>query len=62
MEDKIMLWRRITRALKDIYDPKKDVVNKNTPNHVLSTTDLVIDTVDCESKPNPGGQGKALPA
>ena len=37
MEDKIMLWRRITRALKDIYDPKKDVVNENTPNHVPST-------------------------
>ena len=36
--------------------------NKNTPTHVLSTTDLVIDTVDCESTPNPEGQGEALPA
>ena len=61
-EDKIVLWRKITRALKDIYDPKKDVVNENTPNHIPSTTDLIIDTVDCESTPNPEGQGEALPA
>ena len=61
-EDKIVLWRKITRALKDIYDNNKDVVNKNTPNRVLSTDNLEIDTVDCESTPNPKGQGKALPA
>ena len=26
-EDKIVLWRKITRALKDTYEPKKKVVN-----------------------------------
>ena len=61
-EDKIVLWRRITRALKDIYENNKDVVNKDTPNRVLSTDNLEIDTVDCESTPNPEGQGEALPA
>ena len=61
-EDKIVLWRKITRALKDIYDNNKDVVNKNTPNQVISTDNLEIDTVDCESTPNPEGQGEALPA
>ena len=52
-EDKIVLWRKITRALKDIYDNNKDVVNKNTFNRVLSTDNLEIDTVDCESTLNP---------
>ena len=27
-EDKIVLWRKITRALKDLYEPKSSV-NKN---------------------------------
>ena len=61
-EDKIVLWRKITRALKDIYDPKKDVVNKYIPNQTLNTTDLIANTIDCESTPNPEGQGEALPA
>ena len=47
MEDKIVPWRRITRALKDIYENNKDAVNKDTPNQVLSTDNLEIDTVDC---------------
>ena len=60
--NKIVLWRRITRALKDIYENNKDVVNKDTPNRVLSTDNLEIDTVDCESTPNPEGQSEVLPA
>ena len=31
-DDKIVLCRRITRALKDIYENNKHVVNKDTPN------------------------------
>ena len=42
-EDKILLWRRITRVLKDIYENNKDVINKDTPNRVLSTDNLEID-------------------
>ena len=52
-EDKIVLWRRITRALKNIYDNNKDFVSKDN---------LETSTVDCESTPNPEGQGEALPA
>ena len=52
-EDKIVVWRRITRALKDIYDNNKDFVSKDN---------LETSTVDCESTPNPEGQGEALPA
>ena len=37
-EDKIVLWRKITRALKDIYELKKNVVNENIPNQMISTT------------------------
>ena len=56
-EDKIVLLRNITRALKDIY-----VVNTNIPNQILSTTDLIADTLDREKTPNPEGQREALPA
>ena len=53
-KDKIVLWRRITRALKDVYENNKDVVNMDTPNRVLSTDNLKIDTVDCgQWKPAP---------
>ena len=63
MEDKIVLWRRITRALKDIYENNKDVVNKDTPNRILtSTNNLEIDTVHCKSTPNPEGKSEVLPA
>ena len=52
-EEKIVVWRRITRALKDIYDNNNDFVSKYN---------LETSTVDCESTPNPEGQGEALPA
>ena len=51
----IVLWRKITRALKDIYEPKKMYVNKNIPDQILRTTDLIANTMDCESTPNPEG-------
>ena len=56
------MWRRITRALKDIYENNVDFVNKDTQNIVPSTGNLETSTVDCESTPNPEGQGEALPA
>ena len=55
------MWRRITRALKDIYENNVDFVNKDTQNVVPSTGNLETSTVDCESTPNPEGQGEALP-
>ena len=61
-EDKIVLWRKITRALKDIYEPKKKVVNKNIPNKIDSNIKLNTGTIDCESTLNPEGQGEALTA
>ena len=61
-EDKIVVWRRITRALKDIYENNVDFVNKDTQNIVPSTGNLETSTEDCESTPNPEGQGEALPA
>ena len=61
-EDKIVVWRRITRALKDIYEHNKDFVIKDTQNIVPSTGNLETSTVDCESTPYPEGQGEALPA
>ena len=39
--------------LKDIYDNNNDFVSKEN---------LETSTVDCESTPNPEGQGEALPA
>ena len=33
--DKIVVWRRITRALKDIYENDMDVVNKDTQTEYL---------------------------
>ena len=61
-EDKIVLCWKITRALKDIYENNKDVVNKDTLDRVLSTNNLEIDRVDWESIPNPEGQIEVLPA
>ena len=52
---------RITRVLKDIYEKNKDV-NIDTKKRVLSTDNLEIDTVDCESTSNSAGQGETLPA
>ena len=53
------MWRRITRALKDIYENNMDVVNKDKQNRVPSTGNLESSTVDCESTPNLEGQGEA---
>ena len=60
-EDKIVLWRKITRALKDIYEPKS-IVNKNKKNKTDKTVNQNKDTKDCENTPNPDGQGEVLPA
>ena len=61
-EDKIVVWRRITRALKDIYVHNKDFVIKDTQNIIPSTGSIETSTVDCESTPNLEEQGEALPA
>ena len=60
--DNIVLWRKITRALKDIYKDNKDVVIKDTQIIVPSIGNVERSTVDCESTPNLEGQGEALPA
>ena len=60
-DDKIVLWRKITRALKDIYEPKKDV-NKLISNSIDKTINPNKGTKDCGSTPNPAGQGDAPPA
>ena len=54
------MWGK--KALKDIYEPKKKVVNKNIQNKIDSTIEINADTIDCESTLNPEGQGEALPA
>ena len=59
-EVKIVMWGK--KALKDIYEPKKKVVNKNIQNKIDSTIEINADTIDCESTLNPEGQGEALPA
>ena len=37
---------KITRHLKDIYEPKKKVVNKSIPNQIVSTINLNTDTIE----------------
>ena len=49
-------------SFKNIYEPKKKVVNKNIWNSIDSTVKMNAGTKDCESTPNPEGQGEALPA
>ena len=44
-EDKIVVWRRITRALKDIYEHNKDFVIKDTQNIVHSTGNVETSTL-----------------
>ena len=55
-EDKIVVWKRITRALKDIYVHNKDFVIKDTTNILQSMGNLETGTVDCESTPNLEGK------
>ena len=59
-EDKIVLWRKITRALKEIYEPT-NIVDKTVINIMDKTINPNKDTNDCLSTPNPKGQGEALP-
>ena len=58
-DNKIVLWRKIISDLKEIYEPKSNVINKKinkqTVNHTLGTK-------DCLNTPNPDGQGEVLPA
>ena len=60
-EDKIVLWRKITRNLKEIWEPKTNV-NKLVVDIIDKTINPNKDTKDCESTLNPARQGKALPA
>ena len=59
-KEKIVLWRRITRTLNDLYVNDKDIVNNDTQNTLPSSGNVVTDTVRCESKLNPEGLGEAL--
>ena len=59
-EDKIVLWRKINRALKEIYEPKNNV-NKTVIDIIDKTINPNKDTKDFESTPNPEGKGEALP-
>ena len=61
-QDKIVLWRKITRTLKEIYEPNSNVNNKKANKNTNSKIGSIIDTMDCENKPNPEGQGYLLPA
>ena len=61
-KEKIVLWRRITRTLKDLYVKNKDIVINDTQNTLPSKGNVETGTVDCESTPNLEGQGEALPA
>ena len=63
-EDKIVLWRRITRTLKDIYVNNKDLVINDTQNIIPNKGNKKTGPVDCESEstPNLEEQGEALPA
>ena len=61
-DDNIVIWRKITRSLTDIYEPKKIVVNKLISTSIDKNINTNKGTQDCESTPNPEGQGEALPA
>ena len=60
-KEKKVLWRRITRTLKDLYVNNKDIVNNDTQNTLPSSGNVETHTVDCRSTPNPEGLGEALP-
>ena len=62
-DDKRVLWRKITRALKEIYEPKINVKNNEINKKEEDTTVYhTLDTKDFENIPNPDGKGKVLPA
>ena len=53
-DDKIVLWRKITRALNEIYEHKTNV-NKLVVNIIDKTINPNKGKQDCESTPNPAG-------
>ena len=57
-----ILWKKIARAFKDIYKQKKKAVNKIISTSIDKTININAGTTDCESTPNPEGQGEDLPA
>ena len=59
-KEKIVFWRRVTRTLKDIYVNNKYVVNNETHTLLPMNGNVEMNTVRCESQPNPKGQGEAL--
>ena len=61
-KEKIVIWMRITRTLKDIYVNNKDIVNKDTQNTLANKGNVETGIVDCERTPKLEGQGEALPA
>ena len=61
-KEKIALWRKITRTLKDLYVNDKDIVCNDTQNTLPIKGNVETETVDCESTSNIEGQGEALPA
>ena len=60
-KEKIVFWRRVTRTLKDIYVNNKDIVYNETHITLPMNDNVEMNTVRCESHPNPEGQGEALP-
>ena len=58
----LKIWRKITRALKEIYDPNSNVNNEKANKDTNSQIDSIIDTIDCETIPTPEKQGNVLPA
>ena len=58
-DDKVVQWWKITRALKEIYEPKTNV-NKVVVNIIDKTINHNKGTKYCESTPNLAGQGEAL--
>ena len=52
-EDKILLWRKITRALKELYEPYSNVNNTKENKSEITHKGFNLDTKDCENRPNP---------
>ena len=61
-KDKIVLWRKITRTLKNICKQEGYIVIYGAQNTLPNKGNIETGTADCESTPNLEGQGEALPA
>ena len=61
-DEKIVLWWKITRALKETYEPKNYVNNRMDNKKTDSIINHILETKDCENTPNPDGQDEVLPA